>query len=78
MRCWYGRHQAVFGIAQAGIHLLNQTQMDLQRACDELKNIIGTAEMIAVAWEKDPDNYAVLEDHLNDLVSEFKRIGEAK
>ena len=52
--------------------------MDLQRACDELKNIIGTAEMIAVAWEKDPDNYAVLEDHLNDLVSEFKRIGEAK
>ena len=52
--------------------------MDLQLACDQLKNIIGTAETIAAAWEEDPDNYAVLEEHLNNLVSEFKRIGEVK
>ena len=52
--------------------------MDLQLACDELKNIIGTAETIAAAWEEDPDNYAVLEEHLNNLVNEFKRIREVR
>ena len=52
--------------------------MDLQLACDELKKIIGTAETIAAAWKDDPDNYAVLEEHLNNLVTEFKRIGEVR
>lgn len=52
--------------------------MDLQRTCDELKAIIGTAEMLVNAWEEDPDNYSVLEEHLTKLAAEFKRINEAK
>ena len=52
--------------------------MGLQLACDQLKNIIGTAETIAAAWEDDPDNDAVLEEHLNKLVYEFKRTGEVR
>ena len=52
--------------------------MDLQRACDELRTVIGRAEKLVAAWKEDPDNYSVLEEHLTDLSSELKRISEDK
>ena len=48
--------------------------MDLLQACDELKAVVHTAQILVDAWEEDPDNYSVLEDHLKELASELKRI----
>ena len=50
--------------------------MDLLQAADELKNVVHTAQILIAAWEEDPDNYSVIEEHLTDLASELKRIEE--
>ena len=52
--------------------------MDLLQAADELRNVVHTAQILIAAWEEDPDNYSVIEEHLTDLASELKRIEEVK
>ena len=48
--------------------------MDLLQACDEMKSVIHTAELLVSAWEDDEDNYAAIKEHLTDLASELRRI----
>ena len=48
--------------------------MDLLKACDELKAVVHTAQTLVDAWEEDPDNYSVLEEHLKELAIEVRRI----
>ena len=43
--------------------------MDLLRACDEMKDFIGTAQKLVDAWDADPDNYSQLEEGLTRLES---------
>ena len=50
--------------------------MDLLQAADELKAVVHTAQILIAAWQEDPDNYSVIEEHLTDLASELKRIEE--
>ena len=52
--------------------------MDLLQAADELKSVVHTAQILIAAWEEDPDNYSVIEEHLTELASELKRIEEVK
>lgn len=49
--------------------------MDLLEACDELKAIVHTAELVVRTYEDDPDNYSAIKEHLEELASEFKRVG---
>ena len=48
--------------------------MDLLQACDEMKSVIHTAELLVSAWEDDKDDYAAIKEHLTDLASELRRI----
>ena len=48
--------------------------MDLLKACDEMKSVIHSAEILVSAWEDDEDNYAAIKEHLTDLASELRRI----
>jgi len=48
--------------------------MDLTEALLEARNLIDTARIVATTYEADPDNYSALQEVLNDLVSEFKRV----
>ena len=41
--------------------------MDLLKACDEMKDFIGTAQKLVDAWDADPDNYSQLEEGLSAL-----------
>ena len=52
--------------------------MDLLQAADELKAVVHKAQILIAAWEEDPDNYSVIEEHLTELASELKRIEEVK
>ena len=52
--------------------------MDLLRACDELKNVVHTAELVVEAWRSDPDDYSELKDRLEELESELERISKDK
>ena len=47
--------------------LLRFCVMDLLRACDEMKDFIGTAQKLVDAWDADPDNYSQLEEGLSAL-----------
>ena len=38
--------------------------MDLLKACDEMKDFIGTAQKLVDVWDADPDNYSQLEEGL--------------
>mgnify|MGYP001475190592 CR=1 FL=1 len=49
--------------------------MDLLKACDELKAIVHTAELVVRTYEEDPDNYSAIKEYLEELASEFKRVG---
>ena len=48
--------------------------MDLLRACDELKAVVHTAQLLIAQWEDNPTDGAALEEQLTDLASELKRI----
>ena len=37
--------------------LLRVRVMDLLKACNEMKDFIGTAQKLVDAWDADPDNY---------------------
>ena len=41
--------------------------MDLLKACDEMKDFIGTAQKLVDTWDADPDNYSQLEEGLSAL-----------
>ena len=47
--------------------------MDLLRACDEIKDFIGTAQKLIETWEADPDNYSKLEEGLAALKAELNQ-----
>ena len=49
--------------------------MDLLKAWDELKAIVHTAELVVRTYEEDPDNYSAIKEYLEELASEFKRVG---
>ena len=51
------RSQYVFVILRVRV-------MDLLKACDEMKDFIGTAQKLVDAWDADPDNYSHLEEGL--------------
>ena len=55
-------------------HFKRTPPMDLLQACDELKSVIHTAELLVSAWEDDEDNYAAIKEHLTDLATELRRI----
>ena len=58
--------------------------MDLLDACNELRNVIHTAQILVSTWEDransagasftDKDDYSAIEEHLTDLASELRRI----
>ena len=47
--------------------------MDLLRACDEMKDFIGTAQKLVDAWDADPDNYSQLEEGLSALKTALEK-----
>ena len=52
--------------------------MDLLKACDELKAVVHTAQLVVDAWRTDPDGYAELKDKLEVLEAELVRVNEDK
>ena len=53
--------------------LLRFCVMDLLRACDEMKDFIGTAQKLVDAWDADPDNYSQLEEGLSALKAALEK-----
>ena len=53
--------------------LLRFCVMDLLKACDEMKDFIGTAQKLVDAWDADPDNYSQLEEGLSALRAELEK-----
>ena len=53
--------------------LLRFRVMDLLRACDEMKDFIGTAQKLVDAWDADPDNYSQLEEGLSALKTALEK-----
>lgn len=59
--------------------------MDITETLQEARNLLDTARIVATTYQSDPDNYradsnavhSALQEALNDLVSEFKRIESA-
>ena len=49
--------------------------MTLIEACDELRNVVHSAVLVVDAYEKDPDDYTALVAAVEELQSEFNRIG---
>ena len=47
--------------------LLRFSDMDLLKACDEMKVLIEIAQKLVDAWDADPDNYSQLEEGLTAL-----------
>ena len=47
--------------------------MDLLKACDQMKDFIGTAQKLIDAWDADPDNYSQLEEGLSALRAELEK-----
>ena len=47
--------------------------MDLLRACDEMKDFIKTAQKLIETWEADPDNYSMLEEGLTAMKAELEK-----
>ena len=47
--------------------------MDLLKACDEMKDFIGTAQKLVDAWDADPDNYSQLEEGLSALKAALEK-----
>ena len=45
----------------------------LLRACDEMKDFIGTAQKLVDAWDADPDNYSQLEEGLSALKTALEK-----
>ena len=52
--------------------------MDLLKACDELKAVVNSAQLVVNAWRTDPDDYSELKDKLEELEFELIRIGHDK
>jgi len=48
--------------------------MDISEALSETTKLIEAARMVAKTYEADPDNYSAIQEVLNELLSEFKRI----
>ena len=53
--------------------LLRLCVMDLLKACDEMKDFIGTAQKLVDAWDADPDNYSQLEEGLSALKTALEK-----
>ena len=53
--------------------LLRFCVMDLLKACDEMKDFIGTAQKLVDAWDADPDNYSQLEEGLSALKTALEK-----
>ena len=53
--------------------LLRVRVMDLLKACDEMKDFIGTAQKLVDAWDADQDNYSQLEEGLFALKASLER-----
>ena len=53
--------------------LLRVRVMDLLKACNEMKDFIGTAQKLVDAWDADPDNYSQLEEGLSALKTALEK-----
>ena len=53
--------------------LLRFSDMDLLKACDEMKVFIETAQKLVDAWDADPDNYSQLEEGLTALKAALEK-----
>ena len=53
--------------------LLRVRVMDLLKACNEMKDFIGTAQKLVDAWDADPDNYSQLEEGLTALKAALQK-----
>ena len=53
--------------------LLRFSDMDLLKACDEMKVFIETAQKLVDAWDADPDNYSQLEEGLTALKAALQK-----
>ena len=52
--------------------------MDILKACDDLKAVVHTAQLVVDAWREDQDDYSALKEKLEELESELVRIQEDK
>ena len=50
-----------------GVSVLHVRVMNFLKACDEVKDFIGTAQKLVDAWDADPDNYSQLGEGLSAL-----------
>ena len=58
--------------------LLRVRVMDLLKACDEMKDFIGTAQKLVDAWDADPDNYSQLEEGLSALKAALEKFQDCE
>ena len=47
--------------------------IDLVKACDEMKGFLETAQKLVEVWDADPDNYSQLEEGLSALKAELEK-----
>ena len=50
--------------------------MDILKACDDLKAVVQSAQLVVDAWRTDPDDYSELKDKLEVLEAELVRVYE--
>ena len=52
--------------------------MDIPKACDDLKAVVHSAQLVVDAWRTDPDDYSELKEKLEVLEAELVRVYEEK